>query len=128
MTASERTAVLLEEIRAQNNVVLESVTAHRESTDRALGHMAESIRVLGADLALLASSTTERFNEANARFDARFDAVDARFDAVDARLDAVDARFDAVDARFDVMDRKADAAALAALDQRVTLLERRTRI
>ena len=110
MTASERTAVLLEEIRAQNNVLLESVTAHRESTDRALGHMAESIRVLGADLALLASSTTERFSESNARFD------------------AVDARFDAVDARFDVVDRKADAAALAALDQRVTLLERRTRI
>ena len=96
MTASERTAVLLEEIRAQNNVLLESVTAHRESTDRALGHMAESIRVLGADLALLASSTTERFSESNAR--------------------------------FDVVDRKADAAALAALDQRVTLLERRTRI
>jgi pimeloyl-CoA synthetase len=117
MTASERTAVLLEEIRAQNNVLLESVTAHRESTDRALGHMAESIRVLGADLALLASSTTERFSESN-----------ARFDAVDARFDAVDARFDAVDARFDVVDRKADAAALAALDQRVTLLERRTRI
>jgi hypothetical protein len=38
---ADRTAVLLEEVRAQNQLVLEAVVAHREQTDR---HAADTQR------------------------------------------------------------------------------------
>ena len=61
------------------------------------------------------ASTTERFADLREDTARRFDAL--REDTA-KRFDAVDARFDGVDARLDVIDRMADAAALAALDQR----------
>ncbi len=76
-------------------------------------------------------------SEMNARFDdfptrsemnARFDDVPTRSE-VNARFEQIDARFDSVDSQLrglrEEVARKADAAALAALDQRVTILERK---
>ena len=55
--------------------------------------------------------------------------LDARFDQVDARFDQVDARFDRLEGevrtlRHEVLG-KANEATIAALDGRVTALERR---
>ncbi len=55
-------------------------------------------------------------------FNARFEAIDARFEAMDARFDAVD---DALRGLRHDVDRSAQAASLHALEQRVTVLERR---
>jgi predicted nucleic acid-binding Zn-ribbon protein len=129
--------VLLEEMRGQIQVVLEVVAAGTERTDRLAAQMADGFRQVNAGFVAVAA----RFDKVDARFaaiDSRFDRVDARFEAVDARLDKVDSRFEAVDAQLDavradiadlasVVARKADASALTALEQRVTLLERGAR-
>ncbi len=106
VTDAYRTSVLLEELRGQNQIVIEAVVAVGERLDR---HVVETAR--------------------------RFDAIDTRFEASDARFDAIDARFDRTDAALAALRqdgrelaalvaRKADAAALEALDHRVTRLER----
>ena len=97
-TGSDYTAVLLEEMRGQIQVVLEVVAAGTERTDRLAAQMADGFRQVNAGFVAVAA----RFDKVDARFaaiDSRFDRVDARFEAVDARLDKVDSRFEAVDAQ-----------------------------
>ena len=104
-----RTLVLLEDMRAENKMALENTLALGERMDRQFAEVKD-----------------------------QFEGVKHQFAAVAVRLDRMDARFDGIDSRFDHVDgqlrslreevaRKADGAALVALDQRVTLLERSAR-
>jgi len=104
----------LEEVRAQNQMVLEAVVAHQERTDRQATEAAERFAGLGAQVVAL-----------EVRMDRRLDAVDHRLNGVDERLAAL--RQD-VRELSTIVARKADAATLGALDHRVTRLERRAKI
>jgi hypothetical protein len=93
-------------MRSQLSGVAEAVLGLKESTDRQFAVVFETM-------------------------DRRFDAVDRQFAVIDKRFETIDRRFDHVDHQLvslrQELARKADAATLAALDQRVTALERGAR-
>jgi chromosome segregation ATPase len=140
------TAVLLEEMRAQHKVAFEAILELGHSTQRSIAELRSELitRIDAVEDAV--RQCFRRLNDVDSRLgamDLRFAAIDdrlasmdARFDKMDARFDGIDARFDGIDARFDDIDRelkslreevarKGDRASLAALEQRVTALERR---
>jgi len=137
----DHTVVLLEDLRSRMQFLADAIVGHKESTDREFAAVRSE---MAERTSLLEGAIRELFGKFRT-VDGRFDAIDTRFDAIDTRFDAMDARFDAMDARFDRVDgdlaslrqdgrelaalvaRKADASALAALDQRVTWLERGAR-
>jgi hypothetical protein len=98
VAGGDRIAVLLEEMRGQNQIVIEAVVGVGERLDR---HVVETARRF--------DTVDRRFDAVDTRFDAidrRFEAVDTRFDAIDRPFETVDTRFDAVDARFDAVDAR----------------------
>jgi hypothetical protein len=131
-SGADPTAILLEDVRGQMRVVIESLQGCASKTDlaahdaklevmsTALEDVSQVVRTTRADLAAVVT---------------RLDATNTRLDATDAGLMAlrtdVSVGFCAMNQRFDTLiaevSRKADRSALTALEQRVSVLEHRDR-
>jgi hypothetical protein len=128
VTDAYRASVLFEELRGQNQIVIESVAAVGERLDRHATETAEAFVAMGARLDHHAEAIVAvgaRLDRHVAETTRRFDAMDRRFDGTDSALAAL--REDGRELAA-LVSRKADAAALGALDQRVTRLERRAKL
>jgi hypothetical protein len=89
------------------------------------------VTVLLEDIRAQVSAVAEGVLALKESTDRQFESIERRFESVDQRFDRVDRELAGLrqDGRelASIVARKADAAALAALDQRVTALEQRAR-
>jgi predicted nuclease with TOPRIM domain len=126
-------AVLLEDIRSQNRLVLEAVHGLGQKLERDI----QALRVeLSERIERLEAAVRQNSHDIR-KLEGRVDHLEARFDQLEGRFDKLEGRFDKLEGRFDrvetevralrqAVEGKVDSVVLSAIDARVTALERVT--
>jgi septal ring factor EnvC (AmiA/AmiB activator) len=126
--ALDPSMVLVEDLRAQMKIVVEAVVALDDRMERGFA----TVRAEASEARDVLESSIRTLSRHVNGIDTRLGGIDTRLDGIDTRLGGIDDQLKSIrqEAREQaaLWARKADAAALAALDQRVTALERSARI